>query len=207
MTTTHDPGVALPSAAPRATLADWLAIPEERRAELIDGRLVYSALPGPRHGRIQGSFFGALGPRFDRRGGDRERPGGWWFSLEVDLEIGGIGCRPDVLGWRRDRFPRLPTPDARGVVVDVPDWICEVLSPSTANLDTGRKREAYHRAGVGHYWLADPERRSLTVLRRLAEGYVIAAVATPGERIRAEPFDAVELDLDEVFAVEDDAVG
>ena len=207
MTTTQDPGLALPSAPKRATLAEWLAIPEERRAELIDGRLVYSALPGPRHGLIQGSFFSALGPRFGRRGGGGERPGGWWFSLEVDLEIGGIGCRPDVLGWRRDRFPALPAPDARGVVVDVPDWICEVLSPSTVNIDTGRKREAYHRAGVGHYWLADPERRSLTVLRRLEEGYMIAAVATPGERIRAEPFEAIELILDEVFAVEDDAIG
>ena len=99
---------------------------------------------------------------------------------------------------------RLPVPDARGLVVDAPDWICEVLSPSTANADTGRKREAYHRAGVAHYWLADPERRSLTVLRRVDEGYVIAAVATVGERVRAEPFEAVELDLDEVFAADDD---
>ena len=204
MAITHDPG-SVP-APRRATIADWLAIPEERRAELIDGRIVYFAMPGPRHGLIQGNVFSALAPRFGRRGGGGDdRPGGWWFSLEVDMEIGGLGCRPDVIGWRRDRFPRLPSPDPRGVVVDVPDWICEVLSASTANVDTGRKREAYHRAGVTHYWLADPERRSLTVLRRVEEGYVIAAVATPGERVRAEPFGDVDVDLDEVFTDEDEA--
>jgi len=162
--------------APRATIAEWLAIPEDRRAELIDGRIVYQGMPGPVHGRVQGNVFSARGPRFDR------------------------GCRPDVLGWRRDRVARLPQPDARGVVVEVPDGICEVLSASTASVDTGRKREAYHRAGVAHYWLADPERRSITVLRSVAEGYVILGVHHAGERRRAEPFEAVEVALDEAFA-------
>lgn len=185
--------------ASRATIADWLAIPEERRAELIDGRIVYYAMPGPAHGRAQGNLFGALGPRFDRRPGGGDRPGGWWLSIEVDMEIGGLGCRPDLVGWRRERAPRLPQPDDRGVVVDVPDWICEVLSTSTASVDTGRKRETYHRAGVGHYWLADPERRSLTVLRGVAEGYVIVGVYNAGERVRAEPFDAVEIEIDDIF--------
>lgn len=189
--------------APRATIAEWLAIPEERRAELIDGRIVYQGMPGPVHGRVQGNVFSALGPRFDRRRGGDDRPGGWWLSLEVDMEVGGIGCRPDVVGWRRERVARLPQPDARGVVVEVPDWICEVLSASTASVDTGKKREAYHRAGVAHYWLADPERRSITVLRSVAEGYVILGVHHAGERMRAEPFEAVEVALDEVFA--DDA--
>lgn len=205
MTTSHEVVSSVPPAPRRATIDDWLAIPPERRAELIDGRIVYYAMPGPRHGRIQGRIFAALGAPFDRRsGGGDDRPGGWWISLEVDMEIGDLGCRPDVVGWRRERFARLPSPDARGVVVDVPDFICEVLSASTANVDTGRKREAYHRAGVAHYWLADPERRSLTVLRRIEEGYVIAAVATPGERVRAAPFDAAELELDEVFPDEGD---
>lgn len=192
-----------PRAPQRATITDWLAVPEERRAELIDGRIVYHAMPGPLHGATQGGLFSVLGPAFGRRRRDDARPGGWWLSQEVDMELGGVGCRPDVLGWRRDRLPKLPTPDARGVVVEVPDWICEVLSPSTANVDTGRKREAYHRAGVAFYWLADPERRSLTVLRWMEEGYVIAAVVAAGERARLAPFDAVEVDVDDVFLAEE----
>lgn len=195
-----------PSAAPvrRATLAEWLAIPEAQRAELIDGRIVYQGMPGPTHGRVQTQVSGALAPRFDRRRGDDEHPGGWWLSSEVDMDIGGIGCRPDLLGWRREHHPRLPVPDSRGLVVEVPDWICEVLSPSTASVDTGRKREAYHRAGVAWYWLADPERRSLTVLHHAEEGYVIVDVFIPGDRARAAPFDAVEVDLDALFETDDD---
>ena len=196
------PSSDLRRSQPPATIADWLAIPEERRAELIDGRIVQHAMPGPLHGATQGGLFSVLNPAFGRRRRDDAHPGGWWLSQEVDMELGGAGCRPDVLGWRRDRHPTLPLPDARGVVVDVPDWICEVLSPSTVNVDTGRKREAYHRAGVGYYWLADPERRSITVLRRMEEGYVIVAVVAAGERARLAPFEAIELEVDEVFVDE-----
>lgn len=196
---------ALSAPTPRASIAEWLAIPEERRAELIDGRIVYQGMPGPAHGRVQGNVFSALGPRFDRRKGDERRPGGWWLSIEVDMELGGIGCRPDLVGWRRERVAKLPSPDVRGVVVEVPDWICEVISASTARVDTGRKREAYHRAGVAFYWLADPERKTLTVLRRTDEGYVIVAVFLPGERVHAAPFEGVEIEMDEIFVDDEEA--
>ena len=105
-----------PRAPQRATIAEWLAIPEERRAELIDGRIVDSALRGLLHGATQGGLFSVLNPVFGRRHRDDAHPGGWWLSQEVDMELGVAGCRPDVLGWRRDRHPTLPVPDARGVV-------------------------------------------------------------------------------------------
>ena len=101
------------------------------------------------------------------------------FSLEVDMAIGGLGCRPDVIGWRRDRFPWAPFArpsrrrrrrarrDLRGAL----------------RLHGQRRHWLQARGlpprGRHHYWLAGPERRSLTVLRRVEEGYVIAAVATP----------------------------
>ncbi|MBK6534188.1 MAG: Uma2 family endonuclease [Deltaproteobacteria bacterium] len=113
--------------------------------------------------------------------------------------IGGMGCRPDLLGWQREKHPRLPSPDARGLVTDVPEWICEVLSPSTAGLDMGAKRSGYHRAGVLWYWLADPIHRTLTVLRRTEPDYLIVLVASLGEQVRAEPFGAVEIDVGELF--------
>src|SRR4051812_46417272 len=137
----------------RYTIADWLAIPDEERAELIDGAIVYQGMPGPEHGRAQGKTFALVDGPFGRRLRADDRPGGWWISQEVDMEIAGMGCRPDIVGWRRSKHPRLPQPDARGVVTAIPDWICEVLSPSTAYLDQGKKRRAYHHAGVDHYWL------------------------------------------------------
>lgn len=183
---------------PAATILDWLRVPESRRSEFVDGRIVFYARPGPRHGDVQASLAGVLVPPFKRRG-DASRPGGWWLSQEVDMELDGLGCRPDLLGWRRDRHPALPATDARGLVTAVPDWICEVLSPSTATMDLGRKRVAYFQSGVAHYWIADPDRRCITTLRRTAEGYVIDDVVNAGERVRLAPFDAIEIDLDDVF--------
>jgi Uma2 family endonuclease len=196
------PGLAR-RAARRATIEEWLAIPEEQRAELIDGQLIYQGMPGPIHGRAQGKTFALVDGPFGRRLGGGDKPGGWWISQEVDMEIGTVGCRPDVLGWRRDRHPRLPEPDGRGLVTAVPDWICEVLSPSTASVDQGRKRRAYHGGGVEHYWLVDPTNGTLTVLERAERDYLILLVAGRDEVVKAPPFDAVEIRVGEVFGDEE----
>jgi Uma2 family endonuclease len=184
------------------TIAGWLAVPEEARAELIGGRLVYQGMPGPRHGRAQLGAGSRLRDPYDRKPSGAGKPGGWWQSQEVDMYIGGIGCRPDLVGWRRDRFPRLPEPDARGVVTGVPDWICEVLSPSTRQTDWGSKRLAYHQAGVPFYWLLDPDSETLTVLHRAEQGYLVVLVAGKDEAVRAPPFDAVEIVVGEMLGEE-----
>jgi len=193
------------AASPRATVEEWLAIPEEKRSELIDGRIVYHALPGPKHGFTQGNVFAHLSP-YNRRGGGGggAAPGGWWISMEVDMLLGGVGCRPDVIGWRRDKLARVPEPDERGVITVVPDFIGEVLSSSTARYDQGSKRDAYFQAGVPHYWLVDPIHKTLTALERTDRGYVIALVAGPGDLVRAAPFDLVEIPLSELFIDEQD---
>ena len=186
------------SSLPQATLEEWLAIPEEARAELIDGQIVYHAMPGPRHGRAQGELFALLRP-YGRRFGGGDGPGGWWFSQEVDMEINGFGCRPDVQGWRREKHLALPEPDARGLTTVVPDWICEVLSPSTARYDLGKKRSAYFRAGVEFYWLVDYSNQTFTALRRTEQGYVIQAAAGPGETVQVDPFGALVINVGDLF--------
>jgi Uma2 family endonuclease len=182
-----------------ATIEEWLAIPEERRAELIDGVIACQGMPGPLHGRVQGKTFAQVDGPFGRPVGNQGFPGGWWISLKVDTEIGGAGCRPDILGWRRDNHPRLPEPDPRGVVIEVPEWICEVLSPRTASIDLGKKRRAYHRAGVAHYWLVDPTNSTLTVLEHSERDYLIVLVAGRGEAVNAPPFEGVEIAVAEIF--------
>ena len=193
----------LPGASPRtpraATLEEWLAIPEELRAELIHGRIVYQGMPGPVHGRAQLAMGSLVRGPYDRRLGGADRPGGWWISMEVDLEIAGMGCRPDVLGWRRDKHVAMPMPSARGVVTAAPDWICEVLSRTTAHIDLGEKRVGYHRAEVAHYWLLDPHNETLTVLVWTPHGYLVELVAGRGEKVRAPPFEAAEIDVSELL--------
>ena len=74
-----------------------------------------------------------------------------------------------------------------------------MLSPSTAYLDQGKKRRAYHRAGVDHYWLVDPTNHTLSVLEWAERDYLILLVAGRDEMVRAAPFDAVEIPVGETF--------
>src|SRR5882757_1755825 len=112
------------SRGPMATVADWLAQPEDRRLELIDGELIEKAAPSFEHGLAQGRMAGALSGAFDRKAGGSGGPGGWWIATEVDVLLDGRGYRPDIAGWRRDR---VPAPLKERPVTIRPDWICEVV--------------------------------------------------------------------------------
>src|SRR5262245_21793972 len=121
-----------PTRSRGTTIAEWRAEPEEKGAELLHDRLVYKAFPSPEHGRAQrklGAFVDTFGHPGEIGTG---RPGGWWLSTEVDLELAGSGVRPDLLGWRRDHVPKLPAAPLGEAVTERPDWVAEVLSPSTA---------------------------------------------------------------------------
>ncbi|WP_437591151.1 Uma2 family endonuclease [Sorangium sp. So ce1000] len=183
-----------------ATVADLLAIPEERRFhEIIDGELVQKAVPSFEHGDAQSAIVAHVKNPFQRRPGGRW-PGGWWFATEIEVEfMPDQVYRPDVVGWRRERSPERPS----GCPVQIrPDWVCEVLSPSNARSDTVRKMRVYQRCQLPHYWIVDPREETLTVHRWTSEGYLVALRAERGERIRAEPFDAIELQVGVLFGDE-----
>jgi len=185
-----------------ATVADFLAIPEERRFhELIDGELLEKAMPSPKHGGAQASLAAVLFPKYNRRPGGRW-PGGWWFATEVEIQFTEHELyRPDVGGWRRERLPELPNETP---IVVLPDWVCEVLSPSNTRPDLVKKFRTYHGSGVAHYWIVDPLSEILTVHRWSPEGYVTVLTAERGERVRAEPFDAMEWPLGVLFGDDPD---
>jgi Uma2 family endonuclease len=181
-----------------ATIDDALARPEHEGVELIRGTLVQKAAPSGEHARTQGHVVRGVGNKFDRRPGGRW-PGGWWILSEVDIQLGAEMFRPDVAGWRRETCPAPP----RGRPVQkLPDWICEILSPSTENIDRVDKLQSYFRAGVPHYWLADPVEHVLEVYRRTELAYALVLSAKAGQTVRAEPFDAVELRVDEIFGAD-----
>ena len=83
-----------------------------------------------------------------------------------------------------------------------PDWVCEILSPSTSRVDQVKKLRTLHAHGVTHYWILDPEREMITVHRHAAEGYLTALSAGPDELVRAEPFELIEIDVGELFGHE-----
>jgi Uma2 family endonuclease len=184
----------------RATLADLLAIPEEqRRHEIIDGDLVEKEAASGRHGAAQVRLSRHLGP-YDRRPGGRW-PGGWWFATEVEVLLADTQVfRPDVAGWRRERLAELP---ADVPVAIVPDWVCEILSTNKRN-DLVKKKRAHHQHHVAHYWLVDPIEETLSVQRWHPDGYLEVLVADRSARVRAEPFDAIELRVGVLFGDDDD---
>ena len=185
------------SPAPRAaTYADLLSLPADARAEILAGELITAPAPLPRHSNAQGAMRRFIGGPFhddDGRGG----PGGWWIFVEVDIQFGPHDVlRPDLSGWRRERFPK-PGP-ARPIRI-VPDWVCEILSPATAARDRVHKRNLYARAGVQHYWLIDPQARSLEALQLRDGTWLDAGAFDETSTARIPPFEAVELEVDRLF--------
>ena len=191
--------MAVPGSSP-ATIADLLAIPEaQRRHELIDGVLVEKEAASGRHGGAQMRLSRRLGP-YDRRPGGRW-PGGWWFATEAEIQLAPtLVLRPDIAGWRRERLPVLP---AEVPILVRPDWVCEVLSTNRRH-DLIKKKRAYHTHEVGHYWIIDPVEETLAVHRWHPDGYVEVLVADRTERVRAEPFDAIELRIGVLFGDDND---
>jgi len=184
------------SHARAAIAADLASLPSEARAEIIDGEIVEKASPTPEHGAAQLGLGAQLFSAFHGRGGGTP-PGGWWLMSEVEVEYEPHQVyRHDLVGWRRERSPRRP---AGSPVTLRPDWVCEVLSPSNARNDLVKKLRTLQQHGVPHYWLVDPEHQTLTVLRWTPDGYLAALTAGGSDVVRAEPFDAVEIDLGRIF--------
>lgn len=180
-----------------ATYDDLLALPEGTRGEVVAGELHLSPSPRPRHARTQralGSFIGRPFDDDDGRGG----PGGWWILAEVDVRLSPHDIvRPDLAGWRRARLGADPW-DTLPIDV-VPDWICEVLSPSNAAHDRVTKRRLYAKHHVPYYWLVDPQTRTLEALRLEGELWVETGSWGDGDVARAPPFEAIELEIGRLF--------
>ncbi len=182
-----------------ATYQDVLDAPDGMRAEILDGELVMQARPMPEHDFVSGALNEILRSTFQRgRGG----PGGWWIVAEPELHFGNPDFRtsnPDLAGWRKERMPAI---QARERYKIVPDWVCEILSPSTARSDRMKKMPIYADVGVKHLWLADPSTRSLESYALANDGWLL--LATYGEEGEATipPFEAMPLPLADLWLPE-----
>jgi Uma2 family endonuclease len=184
------------SARRRATYEDLLAVPENLVAEIIHGVLITHPRPAMPHTRAASRLGSSLEGPFDRGKGG---PGGWVILDEPELHLrGGHVLVPDIAGWRRERMPAVPMEAA--AVELAPDWVCEILSPKTAVTDRADKLPIYAAERVPHVWLVDPLVRTLEALRLDGETYRISHVWHDDAIIRAEPFDAIELELGALWA-------
>jgi Uma2 family endonuclease len=175
---------------PRASYADIEALPPHILGELIRGRLYTHARPALRHLHGASRLNLLLGRHYAEEIGSN---GGWWFLEEPELHLLDDVVIPDLAGWRVERVPHLP--DVAYYTMP-PDWVCEVLSPSTAMIDRTIKMPLYAKAGVSHLWLLDPALRTLEVFAREGARWLLLGVHAEDTRVRAEPFSAIELNLD-----------
>ena len=188
------------SHAPAPTFDDLYrrlrALPEAVCGEIIDGSLITSPRPAMPHASGATQMGADLTVRFGRKPGGSDTPGGWWIVGEPELHLILPGVThvlaPDIAGWRRERLPVMPRAASISLA---PDWVCEILSPSTARYDRKTKARIYHDGGVGWRWLVDPEARTVEAYRREGAFWMQLGVWADQEVARIEPFDAVELDL------------
>ncbi|QQR91931.1 MAG: Uma2 family endonuclease [Myxococcales bacterium] len=173
----------------KATYAELVALPEHLIGEILEGELITSPRPTAPHATATSVLGMDIGAPFQRgRGG----PGGWWIIDEPELHFADDVLVPDLAGWRKERMPQVPN---QAWFELAPDWICEVVSPSTARIDRIRKMPIYARQGVAFAWLLDPLQRTLEVYGLRDQQWVVIGSHEGNAVVRAEPFDAIELEL------------
>lgn len=167
------------------------ALPETQKGEIIEGELFVQPRPRFRHARATGFLTHYIAGPFDYDAGG---PGGWWIVPEPGIELPDAPeVSPDLGGWRRERMPE-PPPPAEPLRL-VPDWVCEVLSPSNRRWDLKKKFPYYARIGVPWLWVIDPAAETVSVRLLEAGTWKVHTEAVGDETIALEPFSEVELPL------------
>ncbi len=181
------------TATRRATYQDVLDAPPHKVAEVIAGTLHTHPRPAMRHAWASSGMGAKINPPFNYGDGG---PGGWWIIDEPELHLGEDIVVPDLAGWRRETMPEYP--DAAYCTI-APDWVCEVLSPSTRQLDLGRKRTVYSREGVGHLWFVDPDAQTLEAFELRDGQWVLIDTLFGDAPVSLPPFDAITFPLDALW--------
>ncbi len=172
-----------------ATYQDVVDAPPHMVAQIVDGALHLHPRPASRHALAASALQTKIGASFGFGDGG---PGGWWIVFEPELHLSDDVLVPDLAGWRRERMPAFPDVIAFDLA---PDWVCEVLSPSTRALDLTRKRDIYALQGVAHLWLVDPDARTLEAFALDAGRWVLLASVADEGSVSLPPFDAVAFEL------------
>ena len=177
----------------RATYQDVLDAPAHRVAEIVDGALYTHPRPAMPHALARSVLSRRVGSAYHDKTGS---PGGWWIIGEPELHLGEDILVPDLAGWRRERMPEYPE---TAYFTLAPDWVCEVLSPSTRRLDLHGKRPVYAREGVPHLWLVDPADHALEAFELHDGRWVPIACARDDGPVCIHPFDAVTFSLGDLW--------
>lgn len=171
------------------TRGDLDALPANVKGEIIDGVLYAMTRPRPKYQAVGARITSSLEPPFRLGKGG---PGGWWILPEPGIELPqSPEISPDVAGWRRQRMPELPD----GTISLVPDWVCEVLSPTTRRHNLLVKVPYYARIGVPYLWLVDLEARALLVSKLDGAHWMDLQRFGDETTARIDPLGEIEIDV------------
>ena len=175
----------------KATYQDVMDAPENMVAELIDGELHLMSQPAEVHTRACTGLSTLLNHPF---GLGISGPGGWRIYYEPELHlIRNIRVLvPDLAGWKRETMPEPPGSHRFTVM---PDWVCEILSPSTSKVDVEVKMPLYAQADIGHLWLIDPLAKTLQAFELQGGKWAPIAGLKDADTVCVPPFDAISFDL------------
>ncbi|WP_223274943.1 Uma2 family endonuclease [Tateyamaria sp. syn59] len=177
-----------------ATYQDVIDAPPNVTAEIIYGALHTHPRPAPKHAVSHSSLGAELHGPFSKGSGG---PGGWWILDEPEVHLGTDVLAPDVAGWRRERMPTIPDTAWFDIV---PDWVCEIHSPSTRKVDQIDKSEIYATFGVKHMWFVDPDERTLIAYENNDGAWTTIATLRDDDPVCVAPFDAITFKLDDLWA-------
>ena len=184
-----------PAATPLDLLYQQLEqLPDNLTGEVINGQLHTSPRPAGPHGLVTSILGMDIGTAYHR---GRNGPGGWWIidEPECHLPMHDI-CVPDIAGRRRETMPEIPQ-DQR--FTTAPDWICEVISPSTTNLDRTEKLPSYAQCGVEYLWLIDPLAKVAEILQLSDDNFLLLGTHCGDKQFCAPPFDAIIIDMADLW--------
>jgi Uma2 family endonuclease len=172
-----------------------MSLPETLTGEILNGQLHTQPRPTGPHA-LTGSSLGdeLVGPFQKGRGG----PGGWWIIDEPEIHfIRDIEVAvPDLAGWKRERMPTVPK-DHRFEII--PNWVCEILSPSTASKDREIKMPLYARHGVRYAWIVDPFNREMEAMELKNGTWTLLSSFSEEDLVAVVPFDAITIALSDLW--------
>ena len=183
-----------------AVYEDLFDLPENIVGEILNGVLETHPRPAPRHAKASTSLVATIVSLYDHR---KVGPGGWWALFEPELHLGPDIMVPNLAGWQRERMLELPE---TAWFECVPDWVCEVLSPSTGKIDRAVKMPLYAHYGVQYIWLVDPDLRTLEAYQLLSESsgnkWVLLKTLQDDQSVSLPPFTEISFDLFCIVGIE-----
>ncbi len=177
--------------ADRLTYRDYLELPEDgRRYEILDGDLAVTPAPTTLHQHVSAALVRVLGNHVVG-----SRLGQLFHAPVAVILADDCIVEPDLVfvATRRARIVK------RRGIEGAPDLVIEILSKGTARRDRTTKARLYARFGVPHYWLVDPEKRSLETYQKGKRGYRRSGLYTGDAVVCSAPFPKLRPDLREVW--------